>query len=329
MNVAVRSTALLAGAALSAGLLSTPSTGAAADAPSVDLEPARLSRGPDIAIPHVDGDDFVDGDRRVDLPGQRVYLRGRSGDAYVVSTSSEDGLRNRRTLRVEADGSLTTLFPARSPYGLVLSEDGRRLVAVASGSRRASAVTVWSATTGDVLAKRSFRGHPSVLAARGRRVLLSSWDRGVFWWTPGRKRTRTVTMRPAGEGSITHDLLATYTDDPFLGGCTLLTRLSRPHRVLWRSCTERVDAFSPEGTRMTTVHILSDGIGPGRVVHREVDGTRLATYDSTGYFGAFSWESPNTLLLDTHGRRKSATVRCTRAACENATDPVRTDPLPG
>jgi hypothetical protein len=87
-----------------------------------------------------------------------------------------------------------------------------------------------------------------------------------------------------------------------------------------------VDAFSPDGSQILTVHILSDGIGPRSVAHREIDGTRLATYESTGWFTTLGWESPSTLLLETHGRRRTATVRCTLSDCENATDPVRTDP---
>ncbi|CAA9385467.1 MAG: hypothetical protein AVDCRST_MAG32-1956 [uncultured Nocardioides sp.] len=333
MHAARRTTTVLATAALATtllggGLLATPAGAWSAAAPRVDLEPAALTRGPDIAVPHVEGDDLVVGERRTDLPGARARLLGASGDAHVVSTSRQDGRRGR-VLRVGADGSLTTLVAESTDIDVQLSEDGSRLVTTSYESRRASTIGVLSATTGEQLASRAFAGYPAVLSAKGGRVLLSTERRGVFWWSTGSGRLRTVTLRTAGLANITHDLLTTYTDDPYQDGCTLLTRLSRPNRVIWRSCTDRVDAFSPDGTRIATVDILSDGIGPGRVTHREVDGTRLATYESTGWFGAFSWESPSTLLLDTYGRRKSAVVRCTLAACENATDPVRTEPLPG
>jgi hypothetical protein len=311
------------------GMLLLGATATSAAAPQVELDPGKLSRGPDVAVPHVEGDDFVDGARRVDLPGKNAVLLGASGDAYVVGTSAANGAVNRRILRVEADGSLTTLLTKVSPYEVVLSEDGSRLVAVRYGTRRASPVTVWSATTGARLAQRSFRDFPSVLAATGGRVLLSSWDRGVFWWRPGRPRTRTVTDRPGGIASIDHDLLATYTGDPYMGGCTVLSRLTRPGRVLWRSCRERVDALSPDGTRMATIGILVDGIGPSSVTQREVDGTPLASY-SAYWFGRFSWEDPTTMLLETHGRKRSATVRCDLADCEDATDPEPTVmPRPG
>lgn len=308
-------------------LLGASSTSAAA--PQVELDPGKLSRGPDVAGAHVEGDDFVDGARRVDLPGARAVLLGASGDAHVVGTTGANGAVNRRILRVEADGTLTTLLTKVSPYDVVLAEDGSTLAGVRYGTRRASPVTVWSATTGEQVARRSFRGFPDVLAATEGRVLLSSWDRGVFWWRIGRPRTRTVTDRPGGIASIDHDLLASYTGDPYVGGCTVLSRLTRPGRVLWRSCRERVDALSPDGTRMATIGLLVDGIGPSSVTQREVDGTPLATY-SAYWFGPFSWEDPTTMLLETHGRKRSATVRCDLADCEDATDPEPTVmPRPG
>ena len=98
-------------------------------------------------------------------------------------------------------------------------------------------------------------------------------------------------------------------------------RLSDRSDTVWKSCRDRVAAFSPDGTQMLTFHILTDGLGPGEIHLREVDGTRLATW-TTGWFSGWEWESPGTLLLDVNGRRKSATVRCTLDACENATDPV-------
>ena len=101
-----------------------------------------------------------------------------------------------------------------------------------------------------------------------------------------------------------------------------LVRLSDVDTTVWRSCKERVAAISPDGTQMLTFHILTDGLGPGEISLREIDGNRLATY-ATNWFSGWEWESPGTLLLDVNGRRKLATVRCALAACENATDPVK------
>jgi hypothetical protein len=76
---------------------------------------------------------------------------------------------------------------------------------------------------------------------------------------------------------------------------------------------------------MMTFHILTDGLGPGEIRLRTIGGTKLATYTSN-WFSSWGWESPGIVLLDTNGKKQSAVVRCTRDACENATDaePVRT-----
>ena len=133
---------------------------------------------------------------------------------------------------------------------------------------------------------------------------------------------RPLTTRPTGVASIEHDLLATYTKDPYLGGCTKLVRLSAPRMKQWTSCRDRVAAVSPDGTQVLTFQKLTDGVGPGDIRLRTLDGTRLATY-RTSWFSGWGWESPGTLLLDVNGTVKSSTVRCTLDACENATDPVR------
>ncbi len=99
-------------------------------------------------------------------------------------------------------------------------------------------------------------------------------------------------------------------------------RLSDPGETVWKSCRDRVAAISPDGTQLLTFHILTDGVGPGEIHLREVDGTKLATW-TTNWFSGWEWESPGAVLLDVNGARKSATVRCVLAQCENATDPVK------
>src|SRR5690606_9372686 len=134
-------------------------------------------------------------------------------------------------------------------------------------------------------------------------------------------RVRTLTRRWGYRADLSADRLASYTKDPYLGGCTRITRVTRPRRTLWRSCRERVDTFSPDGRRMATIHILADGLGPNEVWQRKVRGRLLARY-TTSWFGLLRWEGPRILLLDVNGRSKAATVRCRIARCENATDPV-------
>ena len=290
-----------------------------AGAAPTDLDPADLPRGADIAIPHMDGTTFVDGDRRVAIDAERATLLGRSGRAFVIGTSGEDGLRPYRILRLRPDDTIKPLLRS-SPWGITVSEDGKRLVRLGNGTRRSSPVSIHSARSGKLLRERGFPDYPSVLGMQGRRVLLTTWDRGVFWWDVRGGRTTTVTSRPAGHADLEHDLLATYTGDPYLDGCTVLSRLSRPARTLWRSCSERVESVNTDGTGIATVHILSDGIGPGRVTLRTVRGAKVARYDAERWFGSIRWEDAETVLLDTNGT-EFATVRCVLTTCENASDP--------
>lgn len=292
---------------------------AGAAVPTTELDPADLSRGPDITVPHLDGTTFVDGDRRVEIDAERVTLLGRSGRAFILGTSGKDGLGPYRVLRLRPDDTMKPLLRA-SPWSITVSVDGRRLVRLRNGSRRSSPVSVHSARSGRLVEERGFPDHPSVLGMEGRRVLLSTYERGTFWWDLRTGRTHLVTRRFAGIADLEHDLLATYTADPYLDGCTVLSRLSRPGRTLWRSCSERVESVNPDGTAIATVHILSDGVGPSRVTLRTVRGAGLARYDAGQWFGAIGWEDADTVLLDTNGT-EHATVRCTLAACENATDP--------
>ncbi|GAB3034927.1 hypothetical protein GCM10011376_19680 [Nocardioides flavus (ex Wang et al. 2016)] len=308
--------------ALSAALL----TPARAAAPTVDLQPQQLTRGADIAVPHIEdgqrGDVFVDGARRVELPGRIARVLGRSGDSWLVGTNNVDRKRNRRVVRVAPDGSVTDVLRDVDPAGLVLSEDGSALFAVVRPRRGAATVKVWGALLGTDAAERTFRGYPEIVTASGSKVLLRTTTRTFFWnWARDEVR-RPLTTAVTGLASMEHDLLSVYTKDPYLGGCTKLVRLSKPRVKVWKSCRDRVAAISPDGTEMLTFHILTDGLGPNEVRLRGVDGTRLATY-RTNWFGGWGWESPGTVLLDVNGKHKAATVRCTLDACENATDPVK------
>lgn len=295
---------------------------AQAAAPTVDLQPHQLSRGADIAVPHIDEGDFVDGDRRIELPGTVAELIGPSGDAWVVATHRTTKVgewRSRRVVRVEADGTVREVLRDVDAATLRLSEDGSRLVGPA-GSTRRTTVKVWSSVDGSVIAERSFSGYPDVVAADARKVLVDTTGR-LALWRVGADKVRTVTRKLSGQASFEHDLLTTYTKDPYLGGCTKVVRLGDLTDTVWRSCRDRVAAFSPDGTRMVTFDILTDGLGPGVIHLREIDGTRLATY-RTNWFSGWEWESHAALLLTVNGQRKASVVRCTLASCENATDPV-------
>jgi hypothetical protein len=314
-----RRTATVLAALATATALLAP---AHAAAPAVELQPQQLPRGADIAVPHIEDGDFVDGDRRIELPGTVAHVIGRSGDAWLVGTDNVDRKRNRRVVRVAADGSVSDVLRHVDPSTVILSADGSTLAwqRFVNGGRKVITYA-GSAADGTVLGSKGPARNISLLDVDATRVVLAGGKR-VFQWKPASGRTRTIVRKMSGLASIEHDLLSIYTRDPYLGGCTKIVRLSAPRTKVWKSCRDRVAAISPDGEQMLTFHILTDGLGPRDIRLREVDGARLATY-RTSWFSSWGWESPGTLLLDVNGERRSATVRCTLDACENATDPVK------
>ncbi len=307
--------ATLAGASLTAP--------AQAAAPT-SLQPEDLPRGADVRVAHIEDGDFVLGTRTIDVGGDRAHVLGKSGRAWLVGTSDVNGVGKFRILRVKNDDSIRVIKRGISFFEMTLSENGRFLVHVGRGTRQAAPVRVFSTRTGDLKAQKDFVNYPDAVAMGGPSVLLSSWvpgDTGIRSWDIETGAVTRISRQPANIVDVSADLLATYTKDPYDGGCVRLSRLSSPETRLWRSCSQRIVAFSPDGERMATVALLSDGIGPGEVQEREIDGTLLGDY-STGWFGQIAFETSTDLLLDVNGDTLSSTVRCSEGACENASDPV-------
>ena len=294
---------------------------AQASAPTVDLQPDRLARGADVAIPHIEDGDFVDGGRRVELPGTVARVVGEVDGGWLVATNNVDRLRNRRVVRVEADGAVVDVLRDIDVSTVILSADGSTLAwqQFVSGGRK-TITYAYDVATAAVTGEKGPGPYVRLLDVAADRVVLGAGKR-VLQWRPSTGRQRTVIRKLAGSASIEHDLLSIYTKDPYDGGCTKLVRLSKPRVKVWKSCRDRVAAFSPDGTQMLTFHKLTDGVGPGEIHLRTLAGRELATW-TTGWFGDWTWESPGVVLLDVNGRRKSATVRCVLADCENATDLV-------
>jgi len=321
-------TFLIAGAALlmAAAPVHAASTTASAgstapDAPTVELRPASVPRGADIAIPHIEGRVIVDGDTRIRVQGQVVHLLGTSGSAYVVHTSTKDGYAAGRTLRVRPDGSTRVLLRHEAAADLVVTRDGNQVVNTRELPRDRTAVRVVSARTGDVVATRTFRGRMFSLDAAEDRVLLSSWSPArTVWWNFASGATSVAAHRTGGAADITADRLGSYTGDPYDGGCYVLSSLRHPARILWRSCSDRALEFSPSGRRVATVGITDDGIGPRMVTVRRVQGGAALTRYQSQWFGELRWETATALLLDTNGKRKAATIRCVLTDCERASD---------
>ena len=291
----------------------------AAAVPETVLRPAELKRGPDIAIPHLEGRTVVDGDVRIKVDAPRVDLLGPSGNDYVVGTSNADGSARFRVLRLTPSGDRTVLLRGVPIWDLVLAADGTQIANATFSRSRGTRVRVFDATDGAVQADRRFKGSVSVLDLDEQRMVLGGWGPNrTFWWNTRSNATRQVSDRPGYEASIRADRVASYTRDPYRGGCSVVTTL-RGRDPLWRSCSQRVATFAPGGTRMATIHILTDGLGPRDVLLRKPHGKVLAHY-SARWFGALDWESDRKLLLDTNGAEKSATVRCVVADCERASD---------
>ncbi|MBS43278.1 MAG: hypothetical protein CMH83_08985 [Nocardioides sp.] len=281
------------------------------------VDPERLDRGPDVALPHLEGGRVVDGDtttRRV--PGKYRSVLGRTGSSYVV-LSRKDGAW--RTWRVSADRDARELFRGVGPGEVLLSADGRALAVQRYLRQDRTRVVLRSPRTGDVRASRVFPGYRTLLDVSGRRAILASYEQpGTVLWNAATGRVRLVTSRLGYRADLATNRLAAFTDDPYAGGCTVVTSLNHPRHTLWRSCDERVEAFSTDGRRVATVHKLSDGIGAGRVWERTLRGARLAVYDPPSYVGAIRWESGTDLLLDVHGQDRWAVVRCSEGPCERA-----------
>ena len=313
-------TTLTAIAVAAAALIAAP---AFAAVPITDLDPATLARGADVAIPYVDdGKTFVDGDVRVSLRGRYAWLLGASGDDQLVAVNVK---KRTAVRRIDASGTVTTVMTTPTAGSMLLSENGRKIVVTGITSGKAQPRTVYSATTGEEQGRRTFPGYPETKGMRGSRVLMSTWERGTYWWSSRSDKLITVSKRPAGIVDFGNDLFSSYTGDPYEGYCTVLAPISKPGRTIWRSCKERVESISPDGRLIATVGILVDGHGPGKVTLRTVTGTKLAQYRTDGWFGEIMWEDDDTILLDTNGKAEAATVRCTVAVCENGTDPEPTE----
>lgn len=308
---------LLAGAALL--LAAAP---ASASVRTTEISPGALPRGEDVAIPHIEGRTIVDGDTRIRVDAPRVVLIGTSGDGYVVHTSGKDGFSRGRAFRVEPDGSLQLLARHTTAPDLLLTDDGEHLVRARDLPKERTAVLVVDAHSGVEVASRTFQRWVFSLDGDDGRVVLSSWTPAArtVWWDFESDTVRTIVGRTGGVADIAADRLGSYTGDPYDGGCYVLSTLSDPADVLWRTCGERAVEFSPDGRTVALVGILDDGIGPTQVTVRRVSGGAALAKYRTSWFGAIRWESDDALLLDANGERKSATVRCVLTDCERASD---------
>ena len=121
------------------------------------------------------------------------------------------------------------------------------------------------------------------------RFVLGAWGPNrTWWWNVDNDHKKRFNRRVGYAADVSGNRLASCSEDQYNGGCTFVTNLTG--RRIWRSCDERVSAFSPQGRRMATVHILSDGLGPTQVWARRGDGQLEASYTAR-WFGDIYWEN--------------------------------------
>ena len=321
-------TALLTAAASSAAPVRPPGSepAGARSAATVTIRPGELPRGSNPQVPWVFDGTLLHGSLRVDVPADS-WLLGASGADYLLLRPGNDV---NRVLRTAPDGTRSRVLETPATQQVTVSTDGEMMIR--TGQRRIdgkwrTVLHVHDPATGDEVDRRRFGGIVDVLDADAGRAVLGSWTprEKTLLWDVAAGTTRRLVPQTGYIADLRADRLGTFTKDPYLDGCAVLRRLSRPGEVLSTSCDERAAAISPAGRRVATIHILSDGLGPRDVSVRRDTGRKLADYRVDGWFGRIDFESDRALLLDASGRNRQAVVRCEGATCERVS---RTRPTP-
>ncbi|MBG6097470.1 hypothetical protein HD557_003452 [Nocardioides luteus] len=316
IRIPALATAILAALMLPVTLLSPASA-----ATSVSVRPLPLPMGAPPTVPYIAGSvgdfDVVDGETRLSIPmsdSGHANLLGASGNGYLV--------------RVFPEHRIVRVGPGKAPKQLVdlslaedarLTSDGRYLLLLTYPNDNAVA-RVLDAATGQQIARRTFRVSSRVipLDVRGTTVLMGAHSpaRTLTWnWKTG--AIVTIGNRTAYVASYASDRLATY--DAFSGQpeCTYVSKISTPGTTTWRTCTEKVASFSPDGARIATEP--NDG-GIANVKRRSLNGTLLTTYTNMNGVWAAAWETNSRILLKSYPNDRTTNwlVRCEAAVCERA-----------
>ncbi|MFY9915679.1 MAG: hypothetical protein WAK18_13495 [Nocardioidaceae bacterium] len=309
---------LVAGLLALVGLGSPLSAGAVTadeSARAITIKPASLERGKDPGIPQLLGKTIIDGTVRIKIAAQEVQLYGKSGNDYVVGVYLRNG--HERVQRVAPDGSRNTIMN-RINGDVVLSRDGLQVSETVVRPGAISVVTVRDAYTGDRLAHRTFHGYIRVLdAEKNRAILGGSAPNRTLWWRIPTDGIKRIATREGYFADIRADRVASFTNAPHAGACSILTTLSAPRRTLWRSCDQAVVASSPNGRRLLTQYIRMDGPVSRQSVHGS-HGRLFVNFRTKGSFGRSAWGNNRSVLMQTSGTKKAAIVRCHVNACERA-----------
>lgn len=296
-----------------------------AGAGSDSLDPGALPRGTDLVRPYVEGTTIVDRARVVDVPDAR-------GLAILAVARTGWFVSKRATVVdlafVAHDGTQRRLPGADEDT--VFSTDGRLYTEAFLLSDGETQVGVHRLSDGRRLARRVFRSWADDNVGRfarpvdldGARMLIGGSGGRVMLWNWKRDSLRTVKddRWHLQTGSIRDDIAAGFTTPG--ERCTFVARLSRPGRELWRSCSQRVLSFSPDGRRMVTIdRRITPGFGKVReIVMRTVTGRTLGRWRAEALTD-IAWESAKKISFRVEGTSQSAMVRCSASQCANASDP--------
>ena len=292
------------------------------------IKPGTLARGPDVSGVHLEGKTIVDGDVRVTLKAPRVLLYGKSDDVYVAATGDKEW-GNVKLWQVTASGATKQLAKFIDPFNTLLDADGGQVAYSYGDSTSKPTIAVY-----DLALKERGLGQ-RVRVAADAAGLRRGLRRGVVRRLQG--QDDPVGHRLGRDRPAEHEVLQLREPGPQPAGLLqqgpVQRRLPgarpprRPQHVLWTNCDERIEAVSPDGKRVATIALLSDGIGPADVMVRKIGGAPVVHYSIGGYFGRIWWETGTKLLMEANGKTQAATVRCKVDVCNRASDLVPTPDL--
>lgn len=297
-----------------------------AGAGSGSLDPGSLPRGADLFRPYVEGTTIVDGARVVDVPdAHRLEILDVARTGWFVSKSSTF----IRLAFVAHDGTQRRLPGAGEDT--VLSPDGRFYTEAFLLSDGETQVGVHRLSDGKRLASRVFRSWVDDNVGRfalpvdldaDRMLIGGTGGRVMVWrWKSDVLRTVKADRWHLQTGSLRAGIAAGFTAPG--ERCTSVAGLSHPGRELWRSCTQRVLSFSPDGRRMVTIdRRITPRLGRVReIVMRKVTGQTLGRWTAEA-FSDIAWETDKRISFRVEGTSQTAMVRCSASQCATASDPT-------
>jgi hypothetical protein len=247
---------------------------------------------------------------------------------YVVATGDKEW-GNVKLLQVTASGATKQLAKFIDPFNTLLDADGGQVAYSYGDSTSKPTIAVYDLALKSEVSVNAFASLPTLLDFDEGSVVASFADFKVktIQWDTVSDETVRLNTKFSNFASQAHDLLGFFNKDPFNGGCQVLAHLDDPTHVLWTNCDERIEAVSPDGKRVATIALLSDGIGPADVMVRKIGGAPVVHYSIGGFFGRIWWETGTKLLMEANGKTQAATVRCKVEVCNRASDLTPTPDL--